>query len=113
VRYLRKHVDAETELLLGNQSIEKKFHWSLQLFLLVPILCWGWGFASRVYQSVHGHPLFWLEECHAIFSISQGFVNSLVYGFSPKLRATWKEFFSNMQNKKYQSSTEFADGNTN
>ncbi len=43
-----------------------------RLFLLVPVLCWGWGVADRVAQLANGGiPYVWLQMLHGICTAAQ------------------------------------------
>jgi len=64
------------------------------LFLLVPMLCWGWAIADRITELMNdGVPLLWLQILHGTFTASQGLANALVYGWDTDLRKEWTKRF--------------------
>lgn len=71
----------------------------LTFYLLVPLLCWSWGLAARIYEVTHAgstdphylNTTKWLTEVQICFAASQGFWNALIYLFNSKLRVRWLE----------------------
>eukprot|EP01102_Stenamoeba_stenopodia_P015681 TRINITY_DN536_c0_g1_i6.p1 TRINITY_DN536_c0_g1~~TRINITY_DN536_c0_g1_i6.p1 ORF type:complete len:339 (-),score=48.81 TRINITY_DN536_c0_g1_i6:174-1190(-) len=62
----------------------------LTWYLLVPLLCWSWGLANRIYQAVSDDPdATWLGIMQGCFAASQGFWNAVIYLFNSKLRVMW------------------------
>eukprot|EP00002_Diphylleia_rotans_P026433 TRINITY_DN5275_c0_g1_i1.p1 TRINITY_DN5275_c0_g1~~TRINITY_DN5275_c0_g1_i1.p1 ORF type:complete len:285 (-),score=29.39 TRINITY_DN5275_c0_g1_i1:358-1212(-) len=67
--------------------LEQKASKRLNYVILSFAFCWIWGIANRIHNLVSpDNPQFWLYCMHTFFTPLFGFCNSVIYGFSRKLR---------------------------
>ena len=81
-------------------KIMKKFLSRLRLYPFILILCFGPSFAHRIYYIVGGSDNSNLDLISGSLNALYGFFNTLVYGFTGKVRKSIKSVFSNKSPKK-------------
>jgi len=93
--YIRK-VAKNASKDFRNEIRERKAQIKLVLYSLIFFLCWGWGVALRIHDSLNPkNPIFWLTWIHTFMSISHGFFTSIVYTINSKVLASYKRLFLN------------------
>eukprot|EP01113_Clastostelium_recurvatum_P038881 TRINITY_DN5871_c0_g1_i2.p1 TRINITY_DN5871_c0_g1~~TRINITY_DN5871_c0_g1_i2.p1 ORF type:complete len:339 (-),score=38.30 TRINITY_DN5871_c0_g1_i2:73-1089(-) len=81
----------------------------MNLFLLVPVISWGWGIADRLVLVITGREVIWLQIVHGQATALQGFLNAVIYGWDPDLRMRWTIFMKKRRGSFSSSHMDIQD----
>jgi len=107
MKKMRKHQqksDVSVSFIASTEE-QQEIIKTYQAFLIVLFICWLIPLINRIYNGIHGHPLFSLMLLHGIFQPLQGFFNTVVY-----LYPTFKKLCTNTT-IKYQKINDDKYGN--
>ncbi len=91
IQYLNRESSSQNEREMIN-----KYHKKLMIYPLIQIICIMPGTIYRFIYIVLNHDIFFIQLIQMIFTLLQGFLYAIVYGYTAQVRKALKGTFENL-----------------